>query len=240
MFIIKIANLNVKINNKYEYTKNLCKDYIESTTNFDFEVETSLKEIETEMKASNYQYTKDYCESVCLYRNLCEKMIDYNRFLFHASVVEVNGTAYAFAASSGTGKSTHTDLWKEYFKEKATIINGDKPILEITPTNIIAYGTPWCGKEGINQNTSAPLKSICFLERGQKDEISPIDENTLIDKIIHQVIIPQNQTRITNLFNMLNTLIEKIPCYLLKATISQNAVLVAYNGMNKENEYENK
>lgn len=240
MFTIKIANLNVKIIHKYSFVKNLCKDYLIDTNNYTFEVSATQKQIDKEMKDSKYIYPEGYCESICIYRNLCEKMLDYNRFLFHASVVEVDGKSYAFAAQSGTGKSTHTNLWLDYFKDKARIINGDKPILEIKENSIIAYGTPWCGKEGININTSSPLNSICFLERGTINELSKIDEINLTDKIIHQVIFPTNIERTNKLFDMLNILIETIPCYLLKCNISKEAVEVAYNGMNKEDNHENK
>ena len=52
-------------------------------------------------------------------------------FMLHASAVEVDGKAYLFSASSGTGKSTHTKLWQEYFGyDKALIINDDKPALK--------------------------------------------------------------------------------------------------------------
>lgn len=240
MFTIKIANLNVKIINKYSFVKNMCKDYLTNDEHYDFEAFATQEQIDKEMKDSNYIYPEGYCESVCIYRNLCEKMINYNRFLFHAAIVEVDGVSYAFTAQSGTGKSTHTNLWLDYFKDKAKIINGDKPILEIKEDSIIAYGTPWCGKEGININTSSPLKCICFLERGTTNEITKIDETYLIDKIIHQVIFPKDIEKTNKLFDMLNTLIEKIPCYLLKCNISKEAVQVAYNGMNKEDNNESK
>ena len=234
MFNIKIANLTVKINNKYSFSEDLCKNYLSKSNHYDFEVSATEEQIEKEMQDSNYQYSIDYCESICIYRNLCEKMIPYNRFLFHASVVELDGVCYAFAAQSGTGKSTHTSLWLKHFKDKARIINGDKPILELQENQVITYGTPWCGKEGININTSSKLKSICFLERGETNEIRKLEETEIIDRIIHQVILPTNPELVIQLLDMINILIKTIPCYLLKCNISEEAVEIAYQGMKEE------
>ena len=33
----------------------------------------------------------------------------------------------------------------------------------ITPEQVTVYGTPWAGKHFLSNNTSAPLKAICFL-----------------------------------------------------------------------------
>ena len=236
MFVIKMANLNIKIDNKYEYTKELCKDYIIQIDKdkIDLEVCASEEEIEKECESCSYEYSKEYCEATCIYRNICNKIIINNRFFLHASLVEVDGESYAFAAKSGTGKSTHTFLWLEYFKEKARIINGDKPILEIKEGKLIAYGTPWCGKEGFNVNTSSPIKSICFIERGENNELSKIEEVEIIDRLIQQLELPREKEEIEKLFDMLDWVIKNIPFYLLKCNISKEAVEVAYNGMNKE------
>lgn len=34
----------------------------------------------------------------------------------------------------------------------------------------VAYGTPYCGKENWGQNTSVPLRAVCFIERCDPDE----------------------------------------------------------------------
>ena len=34
-----------------------------------------------------------------------------------------------------------------------------------------AYGTPWCGKDGINQNKKVPLQGICFLIQSKENNI---------------------------------------------------------------------
>ena len=163
MFTIEIAGLTIGIEHKYSWVKKQCKDYIvQSQPNFT--VSVSQDDIEKESIASSGAFSPAYCESVCIYRAICMKLPEYDAFLLHSAVVEVDGNAYAFVAPSGTGKSTHVALWCDYFGNRARVINGDKPIVRLSNDGrVYVYGTPWCGKEGYNINTYAPLKAICFI-----------------------------------------------------------------------------
>jgi len=46
----------------------------------------------------------------------------------HASTIAVHGSAVCFSAGSGTGKTTHTRLWREVFSG-VQVINGDNGYL---------------------------------------------------------------------------------------------------------------
>lgn len=232
MFVISIADMKVRIDNKYDYVTKLCRDYIINTDEFDFTVKVSEENLKKEILANNHKFSPGYCESVCLYRELCEKMINYNRFLFHSCIVEVDGISYAFAAKSGVGKSTHSRLWLEYFKDRARIINGDKPLITFDNQKVIAYGTPWCGKEGYNINTKTELKAICFLERGSTNQIRELKKEEVIDRLFHQLIIPNSPVLAETLLEMVDKLINKVPVYLLQCNISLEAVKIAYEAMN--------
>lgn len=86
--------------------------------------------------------------------------------MLHASAVEYGGQAVCFSAPPGTGKSTHTEKWVRLFG--ASILNDDKPALRRESGVWQVYGTPWSGKEALNQNRNAPLHAICFLFQGGK------------------------------------------------------------------------
>lgn len=129
------------------------------------------KRIRTDQAA---EYTDAYLETLAVYRKIAEWMPMYNTLLFHGSVIAVDGKAYLFTAKSGTGKSTHTRLWREYFGERAVMINDDKPLLRITQEGVFAYGTPWDGKHRLSTNISAPLAGICILRRGNDNSIRMI------------------------------------------------------------------
>ena len=88
--------------------------------------------------------------------------VSFQAYLLHCAVIEYNGEGYAFAAKSGTGKSTHTRLWRELFGERAIMVNDDKPFLQITSSGVFAYGSPWSGKHGLATNVRVPLEGVCF------------------------------------------------------------------------------
>lgn len=94
-----------------------------------------------------------------------QQLLRHDGMMLHASAVVVDGYAYLFSGPCGMGKSTHTAMYKKTFPD-AVIINDDKPALRRIDGIWYAFGTPWCGKDGINVNTSAPLGGICFLHRG--------------------------------------------------------------------------
>ena len=85
--------------------------------------------------------------------------------MVHASAVEVDGKAYLFSADSGTGKLTHTKQWQNYFgKERALIINDDKPAIRKDKNGWAAYGTPFSGKtdENLNRQSYSSKGSVCW------------------------------------------------------------------------------
>lgn len=232
-FRIRLADMIIEIRHMYPFTKHICRDYIVAAASEEavFAVEATQSDIEMEQKGSDFSAA--YCESVCIYRNLVKKLPRYGAFFLHASVVEVDGFSYAFTAKSGTGKSTHTSLWLSHFGERARIINGDKPILRFKDDKLFVYGTPWCGKEGYNINTSSQLKALCFLERGCQNSIRRMGDSEIVSRIFHQVIMPDNIQEADAFFALIDRVVKEIPGYLLECTISDEAVVTAYDEMSK-------
>ena len=56
------------------------------------------------------------CEYSCAGAEFYMKLLKHQGFMIHASAVEKEGKAYLFSAPSGTGKSTHAQLWRQTFK----------------------------------------------------------------------------------------------------------------------------
>ena len=106
----------------------------------------------------------DYLETLAVCRKIAERMPEHNTFLFYGSCIAVDGAGYVFTAKSGTGKSTHTRLWRELLDNRATMVNDDKPLIRIADDDAIIYGTPWDGKHPLSHNIAVPLKAICILE----------------------------------------------------------------------------
>jgi len=92
-------------------------------------------------------------------------ILKHNGIVIHSSAIEYDGSGILFSAPSGTGKSTHTGLWKKYYPNITTILNDDMPAIRFVDNVPYIFGTPWSGKTEINCNQFAPLKAIIFLQQ---------------------------------------------------------------------------
>lgn len=255
MFRIEVAELVVRIENLYPDIRELCRDYITGDErNADIIVSVSEEELQEEIdKAPEYFFGKGYAEGVVAYEKISNALPAFDAFVMHGSVVEVDGGAYAFSAESGTGKTTHTRYWKEVLGDRLKVINGDKPILRAkgpgrkyevgsrkcetinaSSDTLLVYGTPWCGKEGWNTNTCAPLKALCLLERGEKNEIFPIDAFEHLSELMGHFHLPGNgQVDMLKLMQLIDRMVNIVPVYRLRCTndISAAETAIKYFGL---------
>lgn len=88
----------------------------------------------------------------------------------HTSVIVCHGEAVMFLGESGTGKSTHTRLWRETI-EGATLLNDDSPFIGINDGKVVAYGSPWSGKTPCYKAESYPLRAIVRLSQAPHNAI---------------------------------------------------------------------
>jgi hypothetical protein len=197
------------------------------------EIEVTAEDIANEAGKSTdgYEYPAEYLETLAFYRKFCEAVVEKGILLFHSSVVAVDGVAYMFTAPSGTGKSTHTALWRNVFGDKAVMINDDKPLLKVTEEGVIVYGTPWDGKHRISTNTSVPVQAICILERGQENEIRREEFFAAYPVILNQTYRPDDAGKMKKTLELVNLLMGQIPVYRMKCNISEQAACMAYNSM---------
>lgn len=72
-------------------------------------------------------------------------VLPYGTVAIHSSCIVYRERAVLFLGESGTGKSTHTRLWRQHI-EGATLLNDDSPVLRVEDDKVWAYGSPWSGK----------------------------------------------------------------------------------------------
>lgn len=234
IFNIKVADVVIKINSLYEWIFKYCKEYISEEEEIDFEITITSEDIEFERSKDNLNSRDEYLEILAVHRKISEKMPEYDTILFHGSLLELDGKGYLFTAPSGTGKSTHVRLWREYFGERVTVVNDDKPYLKIVDNQVMGFGTPWDGKHRISKNVAVPLKGICILSQDSSNWIKRISKResyiTIYQQIYEVLSIPENKIKTLQLIDKL----MKLPIYKMGCTISSEAVEVAYNEMSKE------
>ena len=158
----------------------------------------------------------------------------WDTLLFHGSCISVDSKAYLFTAKSGTGKSTHTQLWKKWFGERAVFINDDKPLLKISAQGVTVYGTPWDGKHHRSTNTSCPLKAVCILTRNTENSIQRIDKKAALPMLCQQSYRPCSPIGTQKTLALVDRLGSSVPLYRLGCNMEPEAALVAYHGMNYE------
>ena len=89
----------------------------------------------------------------------------------HSSAIVTHGRGVLFLGESGTGKSTHTRLWREHI-EGARLLNDDSPIIRIKDGELRIYGSPWSGKTPCYKNESYPIAGFCRLAQAPYNKIS--------------------------------------------------------------------
>lgn len=234
--IIKIANLLIKVSPRFFNGEVFFRDYIVGEScEYDIDIVITEEDMEVEKGFATPGNLSNLglLEKIAIFRKICLKVLEHDAFFLHSSVVVVDDKAYAFAAKSGTGKSTHTNLWLEHFQDRSYIINGDKPIYRFLDETLYVCGHPWGGKEGLHRNAMAPLAGLCFLSRGEENSMRKLDNEEVLEHIFRQILLPQDESLMVYLLDMVDQLISEIPCYLLKCNVSMEAVEIAYNGMKK-------
>ncbi len=99
--------------------------------------------------------------------------IPHQTVAIHTSCIVQQGKAVIFLGESGTGKSTHTRLWREHI-EGAFLLNDDSPIVRIVDGKPRVYGSPWSGKTPCYRQESYPLAACVRLSQAPYNRITPL------------------------------------------------------------------
>ena len=98
------------------------------------------------------------------------KSVAYGTIAIHSSCIVADGRAVIFLGESGTGKSTHTRLWKENIPG-TFLLNDDSPIVRIIDGSVWVYGSPWSGKTPCYKQERYPLAACVRLSQAPYNAI---------------------------------------------------------------------
>lgn len=238
--IFRFAEHTVEIQSIHSYVQEMCKAY-QAEKPIEFVIETCQEDIEQEITNSKREaellgikkntFNEGYLESLAVYRKLVKQLLSKRVILFHGSLISVDGKGYLFTAKSGTGKSTHTRLWRELFGERAVMVNDDKPLLRIEQDYVRAYGTPWDGKHGLSTNMSVQIKSICILERDVNNHIEAISPSEVFPMLMQQCYKPDSEEDMLQTMILLSQMTESVKFYRLGCNMEPEAAEIAWMGM---------
>ena len=153
-----------------------------------------------------------------------------NTLLMHSSVTVKDGKAYLFLGKSGTGKSTHTQLWINNI-EGCELLNDDNPVLRVESNGEArVYGSPWSGKTSCYRNLDYPVGAIVDLHQAK---VNCIRRLSLLEAYVSMYVSFSGYRFIKEMADGLHATTEKIvstvPCYSLDCLPNADAAWLCYN-----------
>ena len=232
---MEVAGLATQVQPMFGSTKEYCRPYLTDReseffieiTDADLIRQQALLDQEADREGlRRRKFTDPFLERTVIQEKIAEKLLERDTLLLHGSTVAVDGQAYLFTAPCGTGKSTHTRLWREQFGDRAVMVNDDKVFLQLRQDSVWAYGSPWTGKHGIGTNISVPLKGICFLQRGTENQIQKAIPEKWLPELIRQSFLPEQRYS-----DLVLQLAQMIPLWEMSCTKDPQAATVAFEAM---------
>lgn len=220
-----IVNMDV-----HRVTDRHSKNYeIEYTDKPDLYISQELAE------SKGFRYTHpvaSFCEYTATGAYFYHEMPKFDGLLLHSSAVLIDGKAYLFTADAGTGKSTHSALYRRvYGDDRARILNDDKPLLRLENGEFVAYGTPWSGKTDMNLNLRAPVGGICVLRRGEKNVIRKMPPREALFSLLGQTIRPKEPELMEKVMYLMNELLKQVNVWEMHCNMEPEAAIVSYETM---------
>ena len=241
-FTIQIAGVNARVEPMFLSTREYMKAYLTdlepeilvAPSEADLAFEQRMLDVEADEEGmKRRKFTGPFLERASIQRRIAEALLERDTLLLHGSTVGLDGRAYLFTAPCGTGKSTHTRLWRQVFGDRAVMVNDDKPFLRLTADGAVAYGSPWAGKHGLHSNISLPLMGICILRRGPKNRISPCAPEKYLDFLRKQTLIPESPGLAERADSLLAQLTERVPFWEMECNQAPEAALVSFRAMSE-------
>lgn len=243
-FTMELASCVVAVRANFESSRAYCRDFLSAkapeltvtVTPEDLTLERE-KSAQTDMAEGVpvRSLTDAQLEITAIQRKLAQAFFSRDILVFHGSAVAVDGVAYLFTAKSGTGKSTHTRLWRETLGHRAVMVNDDKPFLRITADEVLVCGSPWNGKHRLGADLAVPLRAICLLERGERNEIQKITAEEALPILLQQSSRPMDGKLLPHYMELLDRLCRHTAFYRLRCNMAPEAAKVSYEAMSKSN-----
>ncbi len=146
----------------------------------------------------------------------------HNMMVIHSVSLLYQDKAWLFSGPSGTGKSTHTNLWNKLFG--TPILNGDLNLLAIENEQAVIHGLPWCGTSGISESGTYPLGGIVLLKQANEDIVEELSGDQKQLSIMNRFISPfWNEKMLEQNLKFARDLSQQIIICRLKCTMEDSA-----------------
>ena len=150
--------------------------------------------------------------------------------LIHSSTIMIDENAYLFLGKSGTGKSTHSELWLKHIPG-TELLNDDNPALRIDASGAVyVYGTPWSGKTPCYKNLRKNAIGFLKLEQYPENIIVKMPPILALAEILSSVSsMVWDKPTYNAICTTISTIVGKTVTYHLKNLPNQEAALMSYS-----------
>lgn len=160
-----------------------------------------------------------------------QRVLHHDGFSIHASTVVKDGKGFLFLGKSGTGKSTHSRLWKEVWKD-VELLNDDNPIVRRIDGRWWVYGSPWSGKTPCYKQRRAPLQGMVRLRQAPENRWLPVQGVKAWTTVYPScAVIYQEGSLYERLRNTLNRLVTDVTIGRMECLPNTEAAELSWKNM---------
>lgn len=148
----------------------------------------------------------------------------------HSSTIVCHDGAVMFLGESGTGKSTHTRLWRENI-QGAMLLNDDSPFVALRDGEVYVYGSPWSGKTPCYKNECYPLRGVVRLSQAPHNAMRKLHKVQAIGAMLPSLppAFVYDQVLEEALLDVLSKVLRQVPVYHLECLPDADAAKLSYN-----------
>lgn len=148
----------------------------------------------------------------------------------HSSAIVCNSRAVLFLGESGTGKSTHTRLWRENI-DGAVLLNDDSPFIGFVDGRATAFGAPWSGKTPCYKQEQYPIAAIVRLSQAPHNVIRPLRSVHAIGALLPSLTpaFGYDEELQDRMLATLSKIISQVPVYHLECLPDAAAARLSYD-----------
>lgn len=161
---------------------------------------------------------------------------DLHTLAIHSSCIIYKGRAVIFLGESGTGKSTHTRLWRENI-EGAFLLNDDSPVVRSRMEEVgsagcqevYVYGSPWSGKTPCYRQERYPLAAVVRLYQAPFNKIEKLSLLRAYSAL-HPSCPPDfaySQRLYDGISATIGDILERVPVYMMGCLPDKDAATVS-------------
>lgn len=153
---------------------------------------------------------------------------DKGTLLMHSSVVCNDEKGFLFLGKSGTGKSTHSQLWMKHI-QGTELLNDDNPVVRVMGKEIRVYGSPWSGKTDCYRNEHATVGAFLQLQQAPYNHIRRQTTIETFTSLLSSSSVMKWDKRVYGgVCDSIKHIMERVPGFILQCCPDKEAALLSH------------